>query len=246
MTQRTFKQQNHQAAYNFQENANMTDAPFDMTDMDDFDAQIDRFTLNAAEGTPEHTQQEAARMINFDDDFNTMLANTGEFASRAVLENMAQTLVKEIGRTQFRAAMVEEGDHIIFDSRDQRPAPDATPGEARQLTEGQATFLDRLYEQIAGSSEMLAWVVNIWTGTVGDPKAPESTLAYALSRTEEGRWIRVTDVHAAIAQQYERARINERRKQEEAQAQQRGYNDAGAEHLRNNNRNRAASALANL
>lgn len=177
-----------------------------------------------------------------DDAMMEAIRALGFYPRRNVLEKLAQTLAGEIGRSKFRADLVREGDVALFDVNEQRPAPDSVEG-GRKLSDNQQMFVDNLLSDMAASAEALRAVVTEYTEQVGDPKAEGSQLSYAIQRTDEGSWRRIHDVHQAIDFYYERARLNEKQKQEQ---EKKAQHHQGSEFLNQSNEARAASALAGL
>lgn len=185
--------------------------------------------------TTQHTSRQA---VNPQETLHYLLGNISQYPLQNVLQRAMQGMVAEIARAQFLADRIEMGDEPIADLHGVRPGIDQDQYE-RQLSERQLEILVQCQNDEAELTGALVEMKAYYTWCFA-----ESKVTYAIRANERGGWDQVTNFREAIEAEYRKAYQAWMKRQNSAS--QEGFTPEGAQHMRQQAREKAAELAAYL
>lgn len=199
------------------------------SDNDDTQEYINMTTKNATT---------SKQSINPQEGLHYLFGNISQYPLQNVLQRTMQGMVTEIARAQFLADRIEMGDEPVADLHGVRPGIDQDQYE-RQLTERQLEILVQCQQDETELTGALVELKQYYTFCFADNK-----VTYAIRQNDRGGWDQVTNFREAIEAEYRKAYQSWMKRQ--TQASQQGFTPEGAQHMRQQARQKADKLAANL
>lgn len=188
--------------------------------------------------TTKSQARNSKQAVNPQEGLHYIFGNISQYPLQNVLQRTMQGMVTEIARAQFLADRIEMGDEPIADLHGVRPGIDQDQYE-RQLSERQLEILVQCQNDEAELTGALVELKAYYTWCFADNK-----VTFAIRQNERGGWDQVTEFREAIDAEYRKAYQSWMKRQNNAS--QEGFTPEGAQHMRQQARERAAKLAANL